>query len=50
MWEDCKVHPDECPYYHDLETREMIQGTVDGFMSYLNDKRAANPKTKNKPS
>lgn len=41
MWNDCKQHPDKCPCYDDLETREMMQDAVDGFM---------NAKTKRKPS
>lgn len=58
MWDDCKQHPDKCPCYDDLETREMMQDAVDGFMSYLNPKSTIkkqtkttdNAKTKKKPS
>jgi len=35
MWEDCKQNPDKCPCYDDIETREMMQDAVNGFMSYL---------------
>jgi HEAT repeat protein len=53
MWEDCKQHPDKCPGYDDLETREMMQDAVDGFMSYLKLKKQPkttdNGKTKKKP-
>ena len=58
MWDDCKQHPDKCPGYEDIETREMMQDAVDGFMSYLkpkptikkNIKTTENAKTKDKPS
>lgn len=35
MWDDCKKHPDKCPCYEDIGTREMMQDAVDGFMGYL---------------
>ena len=38
MWNDCKLHPDKCPDFDDLETREMIQDAVDGFITYLKPK------------
>ncbi len=38
MWNDCKLHPDKCPDFYDLETREMIQDAVDGFITYLKPK------------
>jgi len=58
MWEDCKQHPDKCPCNDDLETREMMQDAVDGFMSYLKPKPTIkkqpkttdNANTKKKPS
>jgi hypothetical protein len=36
MWGYCKQHPEKCPFYDDIETREMMQDAVDGFMSYSN--------------
>lgn len=52
MWDDCKLHPEKCPYIDDLETRQMMQNAVDGYMSYLKPKRKTtnNAKTKKKPS
>jgi len=58
MWDDCKQHPDKCPCYDDIETREMMQDAVNGFMSYLNPqptikkqtKTTDNANTKKKPS
>ncbi len=35
MWEACKLNPEKCPGYDDMETRVMMQKAVDGFMSYL---------------
>ncbi|MRX47128.1 HEAT repeat domain-containing protein [Pedobacter puniceum] len=46
MWDDCKQHPDKCPCYDDIETREMMQDAVDGFMSYLNPKPTIKKRTK----
>jgi hypothetical protein len=39
MWDDCKLHPEKCPLYDEIETREVMQGNVDGFMGYLRSKR-----------
>ena len=46
MWNDCKQRPETCPCYDDLETREMMQDAVDGFMSYLTSKPTKKKKTK----
>jgi len=50
MWDGCKLNPETCPNFDDIETREMMQDAVDGFMSYLKTKREkANKKTTKKP-
>lgn len=46
MWDDCKQHPNKCPCYDDLETREMMQDAVDGFICYLNPKPTSKKQTK----
>ncbi len=46
MWDDCKQHKVKCPCYDDIETREMMQDAVDGFMSYLKPKRETTVKKK----
>ncbi len=60
MWDDCMLHPEKCPNFDDLETRQMMQNAVEGFMSYLKPERKTttkknlkttdNVKTKKKPS
>ena len=51
MWDDCKLHPEKCPYFEDKETREMMQDAVDGYMGYFNQKPISHKKRKhNKPS
>jgi hypothetical protein len=47
MWNECKLHPEKCPDFDDIETREMIQDAVDGFMCYLKPKPRNKEKTKN---
>ena len=39
MWEEIKQHPDKCPNYEYEEVPEMIQDAVDGYMSYLKEKK-----------
>lgn len=55
MWDDCKLHPEKCPDYDDIDTREMMESAVEGFMRYLEPKALKNDTsdsrtTRKKPS
>jgi hypothetical protein len=60
MWDDCNLNPEKCPYFDNIDMREMMQNAVEGFMWYLKPKRKTatkknlkkkeNEKTKKKPS
>jgi hypothetical protein len=38
MWSECKLHPEKCPLYDEIETRKMMQDNVDAFLGFLRPK------------
>jgi len=36
MWDDLLANTEKCPDFHSGDTKEMMEASVEGFMSYLN--------------